>query len=108
MRREQRTQELPTRGRRVSVSNERHCMVLHLDTFVAPDDFWLLIGCALTGRARADPPLPAAAFSANHQSWHEQPQRLDLAIPQKGPLLGQRFGDKKSPRSIDRGRGAQE
>src|SRR5215510_5652459 len=47
----------------------------------------------------------AAAFLASHQSWHEQPQSLHLAIPQKGPLWGWCFEDKKSPRSIDRGRG---
>jgi hypothetical protein len=34
--RKQRTQEPPTRGHRVSVSNERHCMVLHLDTLLHP------------------------------------------------------------------------
>ena len=49
-----------------------------------------------------------AAFLASHQSWHEQPQSLHLAIPQKGPLWSWCFEDKKSPRSIDRGRGAQE
>jgi hypothetical protein len=27
-------------------------------------------------------------FSANYQSWHEQPQSRHLAIPQKGPLWG--------------------
>jgi len=44
-------------------------------------------------------------FSASHQSWHEQPQSPYLAFPQKGPLWGPCFEDKKSPRSIDRGRG---
>jgi hypothetical protein len=29
-----------------------------------------------------------AAFSANHQSWHEQTQSLYLAVPQKVPLWG--------------------
>jgi hypothetical protein len=29
-----------------------------------------------------------AAFSANHQSWHEQTPSLYLAVPQKVPLWG--------------------
>src|SRR5215510_1444991 len=49
-----------------------------------------------------------AAFLASHQSWPEQPRSLHLAIPQKGPLWSWCFEDKKSPRSIDSGRGAQE
>src|SRR2546430_12495919 len=32
---EQPTQKPPTRGHRISVSNERHGLVLHLDTYVA-------------------------------------------------------------------------
>src|SRR5262249_55777846 len=39
-RREQHTQKPPTRAHRVSVSNERHDMVLHLDTSLAIPQFW--------------------------------------------------------------------
>src|SRR5262249_47914859 len=39
-RREQHTQKPATRAHRVSISNERHGMVLHLDTSLAIPQFW--------------------------------------------------------------------
>ena len=38
-RREQHSQKPPTRGYRISVSNEQRGMVLHLDTSLAPYNF---------------------------------------------------------------------
>src|SRR4029077_72735 len=57
-RRKQRPREPPTGGHRVSVSNERHCMVLHLDILLHPTIFGCLKGAALTGPARSKRPRP--------------------------------------------------
>jgi len=60
------------------------------------------------GALREPSSLSLAAFSANRLSSHRQRQSLHLAIRQTAPLWDYRFEGKRSPRSIDRGRGAQE
>jgi hypothetical protein len=60
------------------------------------------------GAVRELSSLSLAAFSANRLSSHRQRQSLHLAIRQTAPRWDERFEGKRSPRSIDRGRGAQE